>query len=218
MEEINKQKELHKKNQIQNQTIPNETDLLIERKEKLITILGQIKESLNDETNKNEKIDYFFNQYNKKEKNKEKIINKYDKNCHYFMFFVAGIFVTINLVGIFTLKSVMDSLFEVFKNSFQYFLLKKSDLEEKELTDFESRFNSSYNFYEQFFNDISNNKIDFDIIMFWDIIGSLFYEYFNFICTSIFFFLINVALLAFIAGFDIDEKAHKYSFFQVLSI
>ena len=85
--------------------------------------------------------------------------------------FIAGIFVIVNLVGIFTIKSIMDSLFEVLKASIKYFIIEKSDIEKKELTDFESLYNSPYNFYEQYFKDLSKNKIDFDLIMFCDFVG-----------------------------------------------
>ena len=106
-------------------------------------------------------------------------------------------------------------------NSVQYFLYKKSDLELYGLTDFENLFNSSYNFYNQYFTDISNNEVDFDLMMFWDFVGSLFYECCDFVGTSITFFLFNVILLVLIGGFnflDIDEKTHKYTFFQISDI
>ena len=133
----------------------------------------------------------------------------------------AGIFVIINLMGIYTIRAIMTSLYEVFINSIQYYLWKKSDLEKNELTDFESIYNSSYNFYEQFFEDLSNNEVDFDLMMFWDFFGSLLYDYLGFSGTSILFLILNIALIAFIGGFeflDIDEKTHKYSFFQVLYV
>ena len=106
-------------------------------------------------------------------------------------------------------------------NSIQYFLYKKSDLELHGLTDFENLFNSSYNFYNQYFTDISNNEVDFDLMMFWDFIGSFFYECCDFVGTSIIFFILNIILLVLIGGFnflDIDEKSHKYTFFQILYI
>ena len=58
-------------------------------------------------------------------------------------------------------------------------------------------------------------------MMFWDFFGSLLYDYLGFSGTSILFLILNIALIAFIGGFeflDIDEKTHKYSFFQVLYI
>ena len=136
-------------------------------------------------------------------------------------FLITVIFVIINLMAIFTTKKILESLYEIFVNSVQYFLYKKSDLELYGLIDFENLFNSSYNFYNQYFTDISNNEVDFDLMMFWDFVGSLFYECCDFVGTSITFFLFNVILLVLIGGFnflDIDEKTHKYTFFQILYI
>ena len=106
-------------------------------------------------------------------------------------------------------------------NSVEYFLWKNSDFEKNELIDIENRYNSSYNFYEQYFNDISKNEVDFDLIMFWNFLGSFLYKYFSFTCTSIFFLIVNSIILAFIGGFDyldIDIKTHKYTFFQILYV
>ena len=98
---------------------------------------------------------------------------------------------------------------------------EESELEKNGLIDFESYYNSSYNFYEQYYKDLSENEVDFDLMMFWDFLGSFFYDSFNFGCASIFFFIVNLIVLAFIGGFnflDIDEKTHKYSFFQIAYI
>ena len=198
-----------------------ETSPLISN-EKLIKILTDMNDKLNNEENMNIKLEEIYEKYNKKEKNKENIRGG-NSNCfNNFMFlFTAGIFVIVNLVGIFTIKSIMDSLFKVLKASLKFFLLEKSDIEEKELTDFQSLYNSPYNFYAQYFKDLSENKIDFDLIMFWDFIGLLFNNYFQFTCTSIFFLLINLIILALIFRFDfldLDLTTHKYSFFQILYI
>ena len=189
---------------------------------KLSKILKNISNKLDKDNNKRKKLEEIYETYNKKDEDKEIIKEDNSNSLNYFMyFFVAGLFVFVNLLGIFTIRGIMNSLYEIFKISIQYFLYKKSELEKYGLTDFESLYNSSYNFYEQYFNDISNNEVDFDLMMFWDFFGSLFYEYFNFGCTAIFFFILNIILLAFIGGFDfldIDEKTHKYSFFQILYI
>ncbi len=137
------------------------------------------------------------------------------------LYLIAAIFLIINLMAIFITKKILESLSEIFVNSIQYFFYKQSDLELYGLTDFENLFNSSYNFYNQYFTDISNNEVDFDLMMFWDFVGSLFYECCDFVGTSIIFFLLNVILLVLIGGFnflDIDEKTHKYTFFQILYI
>ena len=234
MEKINNRNNLiiqndNKQENNNNQNIVQNNDYKQEYKEKsplipnkkLIKIINDMNNTLNEEENKKKYLEDIYKKYNKKDLKKEKIKHNNNAFNNFMFIFVAGIFVIINLMGIYTIRDIMDSLFEVFKNSIQYFLWKKSDLESKELTDFESRFNSSYNFYGQYFTDISKNKVNFDLIMFWDFIGSLFYYYYDFTCSSIFFFLLNLSLIIFIRGFnflDIDNKTHKYSFFQILSI
>ena len=190
--------------------------------EKLIITLKDINKKLNDENNKNLKLEEIYEKYNKKDEDKV-IIKEKNSNLknYFFFFFVVILFVIINLIGIFTIRGIMNSLYEIFIISVKYFLYKKSDLEEYDLTDFVSRYKSPYNFYEQYFNDISKNEIDFDLMMFWDFVGSLVYEYCNYTFTSILFFVLNSILIIFIGSFDfldINEKNHKYSFFQILYI
>ena len=184
-------------------------------------ILYDLNKKLTDKNNIERGLEYII-EIKKKDENNGETIRHNNTKFNYAIFFVLGlIFVIVNLVGIFTIRSIMYSLFEILKKSLKYFLWKKSDLEEYELTDIEARYNSPYNFYEQYFNDIPKNEVDFDLIMFWDFLGSFFYNYFSFTCTSIFFLIVNSITLAFIGGFDfldIDTKTHKYTFFQVLYV
>ena len=192
--------------------------LLINKK--LIKIFNNINKNI--EENPNKDIEEIYDNYHEKKETKIKIKDDISECCIFIMFIiVGGLFLLINLMAILTTKTILESLYEIFINSVQYFLYKKSDLESHSLTDFESLYNSSYNFYNQYYKDISSNKVDFDLIMFWDFVGSLFYECFDFVGTSILFFLLNVILLILIGGFnflDIDEKMHKYTFFQILYI
>ena len=150
---------------------------------KLINIFDNISETIGDNMDKN--IEEIYDGYQNKRKNKKSIKENISKSCIYIMFFiVAALFVIINLMAIFTTKYILESLYEIFVKSIQYFLYKKSDLELYELTDFGNRFNSSYNFYSQYYHDISNNEVDFDLMMFWNFIGSLFFECFDFIVTN----------------------------------
>ena len=115
----------------------------------------------------------------------------------------------------------MESFYEFWINSIQFFLYKESKLEKDGLTDFENLFNSSYNFYEHYFEYISSNEVNFDLMFFWDFVGGVLYDNCDFTCTAIIFLIINTAVLSFIGAFDyldIDEKTHKYSFFQIIYI
>ena len=111
--DINNEKEEEKKEA--------ETSPLIGNK-KLIKILIDMNDRLDDEENKNKKLEEIYEKYNKKKINNENIRGG-NSNCfNNFMFlFIAGIFVIVNLVGIFTIKSIMDSLFKVLKDSLNFF-------------------------------------------------------------------------------------------------
>ena len=216
--QINKSEKNTENNQINEINEINEDN----ENEKLIKTLNAINKKLNDKNNKNLTLEKIYLKYNKKDEDKA-IINEKNSKCkNYIFFFIFAIlFVIINLIGIFTIRGILNSLYEIFIISIKYFLYKKSDLEKNELTDFVSLYKSKYNFYKQYFNDISKNEIDFDLMMFWNFLGSLLYKYCNFTFTSILLFLLNIILFVFIGGFDyldIDEKTHKYSFFQILYI
>ena len=230
-QELNKQQEVNKKTNLEKDSHEynkyeeinedNEKSPLI-KNEKLIKILNNINNKLKDEKNKDKDIEEIYENYNNKDEDKRVIKSYYSEKYIYFMlFFTGGIFVIINLIGIFTIRTIMNSLYEILIISIQNFLYKKSDLEKYDLTDFESYYNSSYNFYEQYFNDISKNEVDFDLMMFWDFVGSFVYKYCEFECTSFLFLILNIIFLVLIGGFDfldINEKTHKYSFFQILYI
>ena len=189
---------------------------------RLINILKDMTKRLDSNGDKN--IEEIYENYDRDDDYKIVIKEDLSKSCIILCYiFIGGLFVTINLVSVFTIRSVMNSLFEIFKFSVKCFFYKQSDLEKYNLTDFTNRFNSSYNFYEQFFNDIynNNNNVDFDLMMFWDFIGFFMCKYCGFKCTYIFFFILNSALLVLIGGFDfldIDERTHKYSFLKLLYI
>ena len=194
----------------------SETTHLI-KNEKLIKILNDMNQKLNDKNNSDKKLE---ENYKDNDKNKNMMIkegmNKYFILLMYYI--ISTLFITINLIGNFTLKWILNSLYQIFKNSIKYFLWEESELEKNRLIDFESYYNSSYNFYEQYYKDLNENEVDFDLMMFWDFLGSFFYDSFNFGCASIFFFINNLIVLAFIGGFnflDIDENSHKYTFFQI---
>ena len=159
----------------------------LKKNERLIKILNDMSNKLN--SNKYREIEEIYEDYDGNDDDKKVIKRGYSKLYIILWFIFFGLFfLIINSVGIFTIRSVINSLFEIWKFSIKCFFYKQSDLSKYNLTDFASRFNSSYNFYEQYFNDIYNNNVDFDLIMFWDFIGSLMCKYCGFNYTFIFFF------------------------------
>ena len=113
------------------------------------------------------------------------------------MLIIGAIHLIINLIGIFTIKSIMDTLFNFFFDSLKYFLYKTSDLEKFNLTDFKSLYLSPYNFYTNYFEHISNNKVEFDLMMFWDFIGLIFYKYCGYKFTYISSFIFSSIFIIF---------------------
>ena len=162
----------------------------LKKNKRLINILKDMTMKL--EKNEGKDIEEIYENYDGDDD--YKIVIKEDcikSSIILWYIFIGGLFVTINLVSVFTIRSVMNSLFEIFKFSLKCFLYKQSDLEKYNLTDFTNRFNFSYNNYGQFFNDIYNNNVDFDLMMFWDFIGFFMCKYCGFKCTYIFFFVIK---------------------------
>ena len=173
------------------------------------------------------KVKYADNKYVKNEedfenffKNENKRYLKPNLSSFYiiFMIILGGISVIINLISIFILKSVMDTLYSIIVFAIKDFIHKKNYLKKGKSTDFKSLFLSPYNFYERFFDHISNNEIDFDLMMFWDFIGLLLYEGYGFKCSSIICLIFNSLILLLINSFDfldIDNSTYKYSFVQI---
>ena len=218
----NVNKENASENEEKDEEIDDEKAQLIVKKEKLSKILNNIDNKLFEKGYQDKTLEEIYEQFNHK-KGKKKLIKDdvYCFNLYSMYFFIAPIFITINLIGIYTLRAIMESFYEFWINSIQYFLYKESKLEKDGLTDFENLFNSSYNFYEHYFEYISSNEVNFDLMFFWDFVGGVLYDNCDFTCTAIIFLIINTAVLSFIGAFDyldIDEKTHKYSFFQIIYI
>ena len=191
----------------------------LKKNEKLIKIVSNLYHKLNAKENENKDLEDIYKDYYI-DKNEKKFKKNISNVRIIVMLIIGAIHLIINLIGIFTIKSIMDTLFDFFFDSLKYFLYKTSDLEKFNLTDFKSLYLSPYNFYTNYFEHISNNKVEFDLMMFWDFIGLIFYKYCGYKFTYISSFIFSsIFIIFFILQFDflnIDEKTHKYSFFQLL--
>ena len=185
---------------------------------KLRKVINNINDKLNERDNKGKNLEQMFKNDLKNEDEKE-IKSEIKGIFIVFAFILGGIFVIINLTGIFTVKNVMDTLFKTLKVDLKNYLFKKSNLEKNNLTDFKNIFLSSYNFYENYYQYISSNDIDFNLIMFWDFLGLFLMKYCGFSCTSFIYILLSSILIVLILAFnflDIDKTTHKYFFSQIL--
>ena len=158
-----------------NEDIDNEKAPL-KPNEKLIQILNNLYVTLNTKENETKDLDEIYEDYLDDEDDK-KIKEGISDQCIIIMLIIGGFHLIINLVGIFTIKSIMNTLFDVFFDALKYFIYKKSELQEFNLTDYKSRYLSSYNFYERFFEYISDNEVEFDLMMFWDFVGMFLQKY-----------------------------------------
>ena len=200
-----------------NEDIDNEKAPL-KPNEKLIQILNNLYVTLNTKENETKDLDEIYEDYLDDEDDK-KIKEGISDKCIIIMLIIGVFHLIINLVGIFTIKSIMDTLFDVFFDGLKYFIYKKSELQEYNLTDYKSRYLSSYNFYERFFEHISDNEVEFDLMMFWDFVGMFLQKYCGYSFTYIICFILSLIFLVLIGGFDfldIDDSSHKYTFFQLL--
>ena len=200
-----------------NEDIDNEKAPL-KPNEKLIQILNNLYVTLNTKENETKDLDEIYEDYLDDEDDK-KIKEGISDQRIIIMLIIGGFHLIINLVGIFTIKSIMNTLFDVFFDALKYFIYKKSELQEFNLTDYKSRYLSSYNFYERFFEYISDNEVEFDLMMFWDFVGMFLQKYCGYSFTYIICFILSLIFLVLIGGFDfldIDDSSHKYTFFQLL--
>ena len=187
---------------------------------KLRKVINNINDKLNERDNKDKNLDLEQMFKNDLKNEDEKEIKSEIKGIFIvFAFILGGIFVIINLTGIFTIKNVLDTLFKTLKDDLVNYLFKKSNLEKNNLTDFKNLFLSSYNFYENYYQYISSNDVDFNLIMFWDFLGLFSKKYCGFSCTSFIYILLSSILIVLILAFnflDIDKTIHKYFFSQIL--
>ena len=211
--EENNQKIIIKEETKEIENIVDDEKIPLKYDAKLVDILknfyNKVKKAEDEYTKNEDDYENFFKNENKKHL-------KQNLSCFYkiFMLTIGGIAVIINLYSIFAIKSVLDTLFTTLIVAIKNFLYKKTYLEKNKLIDFKSRFLSSYNFYERYYDHISSNDIDFDLMMFWDFIGLLLYESYGFKCSSIICLVLSSLFLLLLYTFDfldIDKSRHIYS-------
>ena len=193
-------------------------EIPFKRNTKILKIIEHMHNNIINQDNINKEIKDIYKDYIKEDK-KRAIKRNITKKDFILMTILGFLFNILYLVGIFTIKSVMDNLFKNLKVSLKNFLFKKSYLEKFKLTDFKSRFLSSYNFYERYFNNISTNEINFNLIMFWNFTGLFLYKNFRYKTSVTICFVISILLLILIFAFDfldIDNITYKYSFIKLL--
>ena len=106
--------------------------------------------------------------------------NSYRYYVYSFFYFALPLITSLNLIGIFQIISVMNSLSKVLSNAFwSYigFVDKEDDL---------------YNFYSFYFKESICEGIEFDLIETMSFLGMIFYNFYGYKISSILFMIPNV--------------------------
>jgi len=181
--------------------------------------LSDLLLSLNEDLNKKEYpsiIDDSNDFYSSDDITKRELKDGLSNFTIYFIYYIiAPFFAITNLIGIFEIKSIIDALFKVLKNSNIYFF-KKYFLS-KEIT---LNFKEDYNFYNILLTQSINISPDFNLIMIMDFLGCILLKSYGFRISSIIFLIINTIslfLIYFIDFNDYDEE-NLYSFNKIIYI
>ena len=93
----------------------------LKKNEKLIKIVSNLYHKLNAKENENKDLEDIYKDYYI-DKNEKKFKKNISNVRIIVMLIIGAIHLIINLIGIFTIKSIMDTLFDFFFDSLKYFL------------------------------------------------------------------------------------------------
>jgi len=188
-------------------------DLNKNEKSKLAKILLSLNQKLIKEENQSindaYKVFYKVNELSKRE-----IKNNLSNFLINIMFYIISpLFTIINLIGIFEIKSIMNALLIVLKNSiingFKKFFHSNG---------ITLNFNEDYNFYNIFLTQSIDIAPDFDLIMIMNFFGFILLKTKGFKISSIVFLLINCVSISLIYFFNFNDynDDNLYSFSQII--
>ena len=208
----NKVKLIDSENELKNNyPIQNQYEILEKEKERLLNIFDRIGNELKERPNENIRETYLG--YNNEEIKKRKTLKGYPNICKKFWFnFVLFFFSTFYLIGMYLIISIKNSLWDLFKAS----LLCKI-----EIGCDEEDFLKKSNYFKYFFDKTLYEPVNFNLIMFWNLIGSAMIKCWGFRKTIILFFCLNSGILIILfnldfTDFDPDSHKHKWSKISLL--
>ena len=132
--------------------------------------------------------------------------NSYRYYVYSFFYFALPLITSLNLIGIFQIISVMNTLSKVLSNAFwSYigFVDKEDDL---------------YNFYSFYFKESICEGIEFDLIETMSFFGMIFYNFYGFKISSILFMIPNILsfFLIYMLFSQYNDASEQYNLFQIL--
>ena len=197
--------------------IPDECLDLIPYKNKkekyrLINVFDRLKTELQKDDG--EKITDVYKVYSSEEKNNKRL--RKDKNkclLAFLNFIILPLFSIANLIGIFSIISIKDLLFNLFVSSLKC-QLTFLHYDTKE-------FINQTNFFNNFYNESLKISVDFNLLMFWSFIGLKCLKSCGFRKTSVAFLILNIIMILTIYFFDFtidDNKNNIYTFSKIIAI
>ena len=217
IEVVNEPKEVNKKDE--NDPLYPERSELNEKKHLQITLL-RIEKELND--SKKKKINSIYKKYIINEELTNRRIRKTLSRsflCCAFQIFLPIIEI-INLIGIFIVISIMNTMFTLLWNSIKSYSL------------FNLGGQYNLNFYKELYNDSMNQTIDFNIMFFMNFLGEMMLKSKGFVFSSFLFLIINWLCFFWVYNFtfkdnknpdelengEIPQEPETYTFFNILFI
>ena len=192
--------------------ISDESQVLLPDKNKngesLISTLERIKGELNK--NRGNRISDSYKIYSE---NEEDNLNLKKNYIFWFMVIIIfPLFSIINVIGIFLIISIKDTLHKLFVSSLKCKLEIFCNIED---------FKNQSNYFEFFRKESSKESLNFNLMMFWSFVGIKFLKSLGFIITSFIFLILNtiMILLIYVIDFeDFDPITIKYSYPKIIII
>ena len=208
---LNKPNEANQKDE--NDPLYPERSELNEKKHLQITLL-RIEKELND--SKKKRINSVYKKYIINEELTNRRVRKTLSRsflCCAFQIFLPIIEI-INLIGIFIVISIMNTMFTLLWNSIKSYSL------------FNLGGQYNLNFYKELYNDSMNQTIDFNIMFFMNFLGDMMLKSKGFVISSFLFLVINWICFFWVYNFTFkdnkesepQQEPETYTFFNILFI
>ena len=201
--------------------LASESEIELEEKDNLINVLDELKDLLDKGDNRPKSINEVYEIYLENEViTKSHIKDKISELLLKIMFFFEGpSYGVIFLIGIFQMKSLMNALLELLKNSIITFykcnVNSNCDIivKDKEI--------NIYDFYEYYYFHTTNETIDFNLMMITGFIGNLILKWKGFKISAGLLSIFNFGSIIWLLNFNFqfkEEGKFDYDFLKILNL
>ena len=196
----------------------SERKMELDEKDNLKEVFDDINNVLKEDINIQKSIDQIYEKYLENHFISKTHIKKQIGDCFLkFIFFIIGpTFGIIFLIGIFQMKSLMNSLGDLISTSFvDYYKCNfyRSNCNYTSINDE----NNVYNFYDYYYNYSMNETIDFNLMLLTGFIGSLFLGWVGFRFSIFIFLIINISSIIWLLNLDFEFKAEVVFILKILN-